>query len=108
MSVEKHRLLLIDESIIDRLLRDREIIQRFPALAVYASEIAATPRKKKCCGGGGNLPAAASLAEKYNKVKAAIARMSIPDKIALRDKLNAVRVKLWYLDFDNKVVKLVF
>ncbi len=107
MSVEKHRLLLIDESIIDRLLRDREIIQRFPALAVHASTIATVPRKKKCCGGG-NLPAATNLADKYNKVKATIARMSLPDKIALRDKLNAVRVKLWYLDFDNKVVKLVF
>jgi hypothetical protein len=107
MSTEKHRLLSIDEAVIDRILRDREMLQRFPALAVHASAMATAPKKKRCCGGGGKT-AAESMADKYNKTKAAIARMSLADKTALRDKLNATRVKLWYLDFDNKIVKLVF
>ncbi len=107
MSAEKHRLLLIDESVIDRMLRDREITTRFPALAIHATSMATAPRKKKCCGGG-SVTATESAAEKYNKIKATIARLSPSDKAALRDKLNATRVKLWYIDFDKKVVKMVF
>lgn len=106
MSAEKHRLLLIDESVIDRMLRDREFITRFPALAIHANSVA-VPKRKKCCGGG-SVTNTESAADKYNKVKATIARMSPADKGELRDKLNATRVKLWYLDFDKKVVKMIF
>lgn len=94
--LETHRCnvkKIIDNSAISKLMRDTRFTDRFPFLLLgkYSSSTA----RARCCSGKDS-------GQDFNRVKQALASMSVADKEELKRMLNVSSAKIVYLDHRKK------
>lgn len=89
---------------VSSLLNNAELRRRFPFLATAHLRITSQPRSScHTCPGKKKANAA-----EYEKIKRAIAQLSVDDKAALKQALGAKQVEVKYRASTSKVVTLRF
>lgn len=97
------KLLILDDAQIVQMLKNRDIVNRFPFMRAMAEQVrsgAATAICSPCTG-----PAPGSQPPNYAGLRAAIDSLPPHDKDQLKRMLGAERVRLYYKDHRQKVHK---
>lgn len=99
-------LIIIDDGIINRMLRDSQYAAEFPFLA-NAVKTAAAAGKPAGCGGCAKKRKAQTVVD-YNGIKQQIAGLASDRRTKLKQMLGTRQGRVIYRTSDNRTIRLTF
>jgi hypothetical protein len=106
VSAPRHRLLTLDDAQMIQLLKNPNIVARFPFMRAASQQV--TAGHKAGCLVCGSPVAQSQPVVELSGIRAAIDSMSQVDKDALKVILSADRIRLYYKDHRNESHKSTF
>jgi len=97
------KLVVLEETVINAMLRNPAITREFTFLKTAAAK-AAPPGRRKCCGARKNRQNKTD----YGPIKAAIASLPNERKNLLKRLLNTEQIRLYFTNTANQNIKMTF
>lgn len=98
------KLLILDDSQVAAMLRNHDIVNRFPFMRAMAEQLR-NAGKRGSCGSCSKPAAGQSQTLDYSGVRAAIDSLGKSDQDQLKRMLKADRIRLYYKDHRGKTTK---
>jgi len=90
------KLLVLENSVIDSLLANNSVLEKFPFLAAIAKKLENAP-VKRCCGG------TKKASVNYNAIKSSLAAMSSAEQLLLKQLLNVEMISVRFKAGGNEI-----